>query len=330
MKVLNLEGLTQYTTKLLEKVRSMMSAYIPLSGSTEITGVLRTSNEIQSTTPTAIRLANPKYGTIIRNDGDRTYFLLTNENDPYGSWNSLRPLSINNSTGSVLFENGLEGNLKGNADTLDGCHSYDFQKNIGIHSTIDLKSGSFYDCILGKINEGFRGGKIEINGYCPSDSCNGNYWGFIEWTCNENKFAHLVFYFDRWEVVYVREISFNEGTDTGWKIIGDGCNAETSKSVLPTGFGDTSLTYWQGENFYDYNGWCHYLIANHGGGEHYYNYVIGLPFWDSPMYKRQTGTRENTSGWQKFYTTENITYGTSGLTAGSSNLSTGSIYLQYE
>lgn len=111
--------------------------------------------------------------------------------------------------------------------TVDGHHSNDFQKNISIHNKIDLKSGTFYDCILGKINEGFRGGKIEINNYCPSDTCNGNYWGFVEWTCNENRFAHLIFYNDRWEVMHVREISFNEETDTGWQRIGDGCNSDT-------------------------------------------------------------------------------------------------------
>ena len=51
--------------------------------------------------------------------------------------------------------------------------------------------------------------------------------GFVEWTCNENRFAHLVFYSDRLEVMHVREISFNEETDTGWKRIGEGCNSDT-------------------------------------------------------------------------------------------------------
>lgn len=312
------------------------------------------------------------------------------------------------------------------ADTVDGYHADEFQKNINIHSKIDLKSGSFYDCILGKINEGFRGGKIEINDYCPSDTCNGNYWGFVEWTCNENRFAHLVFYTDRWEVIYVREISFNEETDTGWQRIGEGCNSDTldgyhasnflltsggtltgnvlatasdtterhfqvnnslhnghlcastagnfglysnshskwlvkcdtsgnvtlngtansansassatnattatnSNSLNSTGFGNGNLTYYQTSDTFDGNtGWCHYLISNHGSGESYYHYTIGLPFWSTPIYQRQTGTTDSKSGWHTFYTTENITYGTSALTAGSSSLTTGSIYLQYE
>ena len=41
------------------------------------------------------------YGFIVRNDNSNTYFLLTNQSDKNGSWNSLRPMYINNSTGNV-------------------------------------------------------------------------------------------------------------------------------------------------------------------------------------------------------------------------------------
>lgn len=41
------------------------------------------------------------YGFIVRNDNSNTYFLLTNQSDKDGSWNSLRPMYINNSTGNV-------------------------------------------------------------------------------------------------------------------------------------------------------------------------------------------------------------------------------------
>lgn len=329
MKLLSLEGLTQYTTMLLEKIRNMMSAYIPLSGSTEITGKLRSYDEIQSTAPNAFRLANPKYGTILRNDGDKTYFLLTNENDTYGSWNNLRPLSINNSTGVVQFENGLEGNLNGhassatNADKLDGYHGDNYILNYSNYGAAYFNSTN--------LNDWTRPGCYAIQDSCTNTPSGKNdIWGTILVIngLNDRITQIASFWNETDSPLWYRNL--NGSSWSLWKKVRDGGNAEKSNSISSTGFGDTSLTYWQGENFYDYNGWCHYLIANHGGGEHYYNYVIGLPFWDSPMYKRQEGTRENTSGWQKFYTTENITYGTSGLTAGSSNLSTGSIYLQYE
>ena len=104
-----------------------------------------------------------------------------------------------------------------------------------------------------------------------------------------------------------------------------------TNGLSSTGFGSGTLTYCQtSDGFYGNSGWCHYIIANHGNGETYYNYTIGLPFYDAPMYQRQTGNTSARSGWQKFYTTENITYGTSSLTPGSSVLATGSIYLQYE
>lgn len=224
MKFLNLEGLSHYTANLLDKIRTMMAAYIPLSGSESITGIIRSTHEIQSTAPNAFRLANPEYGTILRNDGTNTHVLLTNQKDPYGSWNNLRPLSINNSNGEVRFENGLTGNLTGNASS-----------------------------------------------------------------------------------------------------------STKSNSIESTGFGNTNLTFCQTSNEFDGNSnWCNYIIANHGNGENYYHYTIGLPFWDSPIYQRQTGSAEAKSGWHKFHTTETITSGTSEMISGSSSLKSGHIYLQYE
>lgn len=224
MKILNLEGLTHYTEKLLEKVRNMMSAYIPLSGSTEITGILRSTDEFQTTSANGLRIAHNNKGVMLRNDGNSTYFLITNDGDPYGSWNDLRPFIIDNTSGITRFENGLKGNLTGNAST-------------------------------------------------------------------SNK----------------------------------------SNSIESTGFGDTNLTFSQTSGEFDGNsGWCNYIIANHGSGENYYHYTIGLPFWDSPIYQRQTGSTDAKSGWHKFHTTETITYGTSSLVLGTAVLPEGHIYLQYE
>ena len=49
------------------------------------------------------RAVNGNYGFFIRNDGANTYFMLTNSGDAYGTWNSLRPLIIGNSTGKVTI-----------------------------------------------------------------------------------------------------------------------------------------------------------------------------------------------------------------------------------
>lgn len=91
--------------------------YIPLSGSTAITGALRSNSEIQTTSQNAFRAVNGNYGFFIRNDGSNTWFMLTNSGDQYGSYNSLRPISVNNANGLVTFGNGLKGTLDGNAST---------------------------------------------------------------------------------------------------------------------------------------------------------------------------------------------------------------------
>ena len=67
-------------------------------------GLIRTEREVQSASIRAVcnfRAVGGKYGFMIRNDGSNTYFLLTNSGDPWGSYNGLRPLYINNGNGYV-------------------------------------------------------------------------------------------------------------------------------------------------------------------------------------------------------------------------------------
>jgi len=70
----------------------------------DINGNTIARGELQSTMGSGLaqlRMVAGNYGAMFRNDGDNTYFLLTNSSDQYGSWNGLRPLYINNSTGNV-------------------------------------------------------------------------------------------------------------------------------------------------------------------------------------------------------------------------------------
>lgn len=48
------------------------------------------TGELISLTDNAFRFISKDIGTILRNDGDQTYFLLTNSGDEYGAWNNLR------------------------------------------------------------------------------------------------------------------------------------------------------------------------------------------------------------------------------------------------
>lgn len=91
---------------------------LPLSGGT-LSGGLTSSGEIVSKYANGFRIAYGNFGFFIRNDGANTYFLLTASGDTLGSWNGLRPIKINNTSGAVSIGNGLNvtGGVNGNAST---------------------------------------------------------------------------------------------------------------------------------------------------------------------------------------------------------------------
>lgn len=207
----------------------------------------------------------------------------------------------------------------GNADTVDGYHADSFAKlsgayfsgNVTIHSA-DL-NGKYNgllvgdDCYIGDCNIGNTIGLMGV-----SD----NNIAYVKFGKNGKQLG-----FNGSNLVYDGSVVVTENTGT----------SSSTKGINSTGYGNGNLTYLQTSgDFNDNTGWCHYIIANHGSGESYYNYMIGLPFYTVPMYRRQTGNANAKTDWHKFYTTENITYGTSDLTAGSSSLAKGHIYLQYE
>ncbi|EHS3656297.1 tail fiber protein [Escherichia coli] len=55
-------------------------------------------------------LAKTSVLAVIQYLGSSTYFMLTNSGDSLGTWNSLRPLTINNANGAVSIGNGLTVN----------------------------------------------------------------------------------------------------------------------------------------------------------------------------------------------------------------------------
>ncbi|WP_438408503.1 hypothetical protein [Escherichia coli] len=79
---------------------------LPITGGT-LTGGLTVDGEIVSKSGNGFRIVQGDYGFFIRNDGSSTYFMLTNSGDSLGTWNSLRPLIINNASGAVSIGNGL-------------------------------------------------------------------------------------------------------------------------------------------------------------------------------------------------------------------------------
>ena len=102
---------------------SQLSNYLPISGGNltgalSIQGGLSVNGAIASTanisgrdiiaTSASLRTITGNYGTFWYNDGGSLfYLLLTNNGDPNGSWNTLRPLQITLGTGAVYMGHGL-------------------------------------------------------------------------------------------------------------------------------------------------------------------------------------------------------------------------------
>ncbi len=78
----------------------------------DVAGTIRASGEITGTMGSGygqFRMVSGNYGAFFRNDGSNTYLLLTNSGDQYGQWNSLRPIYVSNSDGTVYFGNLVRG-----------------------------------------------------------------------------------------------------------------------------------------------------------------------------------------------------------------------------
>lgn len=80
--------------------------FISKAGDT-INGALKNSKEFQSTGIDNFRMANSDIGTFWRNDGNRLYLLLTNKGDPSGTFNDLRPFTVDLVSGTPSFGSGI-------------------------------------------------------------------------------------------------------------------------------------------------------------------------------------------------------------------------------
>lgn len=69
----------------------------------QLSGIVKTSSEIQSTNQNNYRIISGSYGTFWRNDGNALYLLMTNANDPLGGYSSHRPFAVSMSTGGVTL-----------------------------------------------------------------------------------------------------------------------------------------------------------------------------------------------------------------------------------
>lgn len=128
-------------------------------------GWCRTRQEFQSTAVKGnggqFRAVGGDYGFIIRNDGANTYFFHTDSGDPYGSWGSLRPLTISNTNGTVSMSNGV--NIGGGLD-VNGATK--FNSGLGCGTANGLGSAAI---ALGDTDTGFvQEGDGILNAYANS------------------------------------------------------------------------------------------------------------------------------------------------------------------
>lgn len=77
------------------------------------------NDEIVARGENQVRMIGGDYGALWRNDGARTYLLLTAKGDPFGGWNDLRPFMIDNATGEFTIGTTLNAGrgVNGNASS---------------------------------------------------------------------------------------------------------------------------------------------------------------------------------------------------------------------
>jgi hypothetical protein len=101
---------------------NIASRFIITSGGTVGVGTISPTGKLQVDNPigsfvvdnnaiSQARFVSGNYGTMIRNDGSDTYFLLTASGDSFGGWSALRPITINNATGNVHLTLGAGGRV---------------------------------------------------------------------------------------------------------------------------------------------------------------------------------------------------------------------------
>lgn len=72
-----------------------------------LSGPMKATGEMQSSSANSFRIAYGSYGTFWRNDGNRLYLMMTNSGDQFGDYNNLRPFYVDIATGAVTMGHGL-------------------------------------------------------------------------------------------------------------------------------------------------------------------------------------------------------------------------------
>lgn len=114
------------------------------------------------------RAISGNYGFMIRNDGASTYMLLTNSGEQYGTWNNLRPFTMDNSTGDVTcstnwtFSQTINGTAT-RAQWADLAENYQSDEKYAVGTLI--RFGGEKDITIAHFGENCNGVISEKPGY---------------------------------------------------------------------------------------------------------------------------------------------------------------------
>ena len=139
------------TKAFYDEYASFKGTTVSKSGDT-VSGTLNVTGEIQNAAKSAFRQVYGNYGTYWYSTGTGLYLMVTDSGNQYGTYNSLRPLTVNLSTG--------DANISGNAATattatklttprtisltggVTGSASFDGSANVSITTTVGNTSGN--------------------------------------------------------------------------------------------------------------------------------------------------------------------------------------------
>ncbi|BCM29313.1 long tail fiber [Enterobacter phage vB_EkoM5VN] len=117
-------------------------------------GNIRARVEVQSASCGSggqFRAVQGNFGVMHRNDGGNYYTLITNSGDPWGTWNGLRPFTINLTTGIVSMSSGV--NISGGFN-ISGAAEFNNGLGCGTANGLGANAISLGDTDTGFVQEG--------------------------------------------------------------------------------------------------------------------------------------------------------------------------------
>lgn len=97
--------------------------------------------EVITESTNSYRMVNNLFGSFWRQDSNALYLMLTNSGDPLGTYNALRPMSVNLTTGKVAMSSGLTvPTMADGAVTLDAANCLFVQNALAVYGLAQVSA----------------------------------------------------------------------------------------------------------------------------------------------------------------------------------------------